>query len=624
MAGHLDEFWPDIADSAWRGGQGEGWERVPYWLDGIVPLAALVGDARLVDKVHAWVDAILRHRRPDGWVGPVTPDPSRFHEGRGPYDVWPRMPLLKALLQYYDAFQQEHVLTAAVALSRKIDDVLAQWPLHEWGRARWADLVWCCDRLYELTGDACLLSLADRARDQGYDWLGYARKVPYQGKIADRELQQFRADSDGMWMNDRYLDSHGVNVAMGLKAVAVRPPRGDGETGPELFQRFLAQLDRFHGQATGLFTADEHLAGRHPSQGTETCTVVEYLFSLATALETWGPSAPITQRWERIAYNALPASSRPNDWGHQYDQQANQVICHVTDDRIYTNNGPDSNVFALAPHFGCCTANRHQGWPKFASRLWMRHDNGLTALTYAPCRINTDIAGAAVAVEVAGCYPFDGRVPITVTCDGPSAEFELSLLIPRWAAEATVSIDEDLPFSVTPGEVAVLRRDWRGSHRIMLTIPMLPTAELRTNGAATISHGPLVMSVSIDEDWKQIGGDEPYGTWEVHPASPWNVSLELDPANPGESLSHTGPPSFLWHPFSRPEGSIALLGHARIVPGWRLEHGAAAEPPPSPTSSNGARIPVRLVPYGAARLRVTEVPWHTPSPRNDEPARQPR
>ena len=44
LSGHLDEFWPDIKDSAWFGGKAEGWERVPYWLDGLVPLAFLLDD----------------------------------------------------------------------------------------------------------------------------------------------------------------------------------------------------------------------------------------------------------------------------------------------------------------------------------------------------------------------------------------------------------------------------------------------------------------------------------------------------------------------------------------------------------------------------------------------------
>src|SRR4051812_45258848 len=51
LSGHLDEFWPDIRDSAWIGGKAEGWERVPYWLDGVVPVAYLLDDEALKAKV---------------------------------------------------------------------------------------------------------------------------------------------------------------------------------------------------------------------------------------------------------------------------------------------------------------------------------------------------------------------------------------------------------------------------------------------------------------------------------------------------------------------------------------------------------------------------------------------
>jgi hypothetical protein len=44
LSGHLDEFWPDIQDSAWIGGKAEGWERMPCWLDGVIPLACLIVD----------------------------------------------------------------------------------------------------------------------------------------------------------------------------------------------------------------------------------------------------------------------------------------------------------------------------------------------------------------------------------------------------------------------------------------------------------------------------------------------------------------------------------------------------------------------------------------------------
>jgi hypothetical protein len=29
LTGHLDDFWPDLVNSAWRGGEGEAWERGP-------------------------------------------------------------------------------------------------------------------------------------------------------------------------------------------------------------------------------------------------------------------------------------------------------------------------------------------------------------------------------------------------------------------------------------------------------------------------------------------------------------------------------------------------------------------------------------------------------------------
>ena len=70
LSGHLDEFWPDISQSGWIGGKGEGWERGPYWLDGVIPLAYELDDAALKLKIKRWVDTILKNQQPDGWLGP--------------------------------------------------------------------------------------------------------------------------------------------------------------------------------------------------------------------------------------------------------------------------------------------------------------------------------------------------------------------------------------------------------------------------------------------------------------------------------------------------------------------------------------------------------------------------
>jgi hypothetical protein len=52
LSGHLHEFWPDVAQSGWMGGPAEGWERGPYWLDGIIPLAWLLEDQPLQNEVQ--------------------------------------------------------------------------------------------------------------------------------------------------------------------------------------------------------------------------------------------------------------------------------------------------------------------------------------------------------------------------------------------------------------------------------------------------------------------------------------------------------------------------------------------------------------------------------------------
>ena len=54
MTGHLDEIWKDVGpDNGWLGGKGDPWERGPYWLDGLVPLAYTLKDPILIKKIQA-------------------------------------------------------------------------------------------------------------------------------------------------------------------------------------------------------------------------------------------------------------------------------------------------------------------------------------------------------------------------------------------------------------------------------------------------------------------------------------------------------------------------------------------------------------------------------------------
>lgn len=585
LSGHLDEFWPDVAESGWIGGASEGWERGPYWLDGIVPLAFLLDDDNLKEKIHRWINIILSHQQPDGWLGPIQ---DKKYQA---YDPWPAFIVLKAMTQYREATDDERILPAMEKFLQKLDDLLDEKPLFEWGKSRWADLVLSIHWLYEQTGESWLLDLAAKVRRQGYDWRKHFAEFQYKSKMKLKECNQ---------------TTHVVNNAMAIKQPGVWFRQSRDESDRRAVFQIIRTLDTYHGQATGLFTGDEHYAGKNPSQGTELCAVVEYMFSLENLLSILG-DARLADRLERITFNALPATFKPDMWAHQYDQQSNQVICKVSEDNIYTTNGPDSNIFGLEPNYGCCTANMHQGWPKFASHLWMKtSDDGLVAVTYAPCTVKTEIAGIQVQIYLETDYPFDDLLKFTVTVDR-RVEFPLRLRIPYWTEAAEVKIENGDPIPAKAGTFHIICREWSGCTHVTLRLPMVIRAHRRYHNSISIERGPLVYSLKIREDWRMIGGKLPHADWEVYPETPWNYALKINVNNPEESMKFKSRPVGDC-PFSPDGAPVWLEIQGRRLNEWVLEHNAAGSLPESPTYSPEPLEDLVLLPYGCTNLRITEFP----------------
>jgi hypothetical protein len=605
LGGHLDEFWPDIKDSAWFGGKAEGWERVPYWLDGFVPLAYLLDDAPLKDRVKKDIDYILDHQHPDGWFGPV----GDLQKHR-PYDVWPLFPLLKALTQYQEATGDPRVVPALLKCARKIAEVIGKEPMYSWARFRAADLAVSLYWLHEHTDgkEPWLLDLAQKVRAQAHDW-----RAQYEaGKFPEKTVKAFG------------LDSHGVNNGMALKAPGVWWRLTGDPNDRTAIDRMLAFLDEHHGQPSGMFSCDEHLAGRSPSQGTELCTVDEAMFSLETLLSITGEPA-LGDRLERIAFNAFPATFKKDMTAHQYDQQANQVVCKVARDIVYVNNGGDANIYGLEPNFGCCTANMHQGWPKYAASLWMRSpDGGLAALSYAPCTVETKVGGKAVRVVVVPGdergYPFNRgtkgtRVVINIHAQ-ERVRFPLHVRIPGWAEGADVGFGEDVAHyrrvaDVKPGTFVTIDREWGGKEpsEVSLNLPMPVRFREGFNRSVWVESGPLVYALAIEPEWKKIRDRPgPFDDWEAHPKTAWNYALELDREHPERSIELVRRQART-AAFTSEAPSLVLRVKGRRLPGWTLEKNAAAPPPPSPVSSDAALEELTLIPYGCTDLRVTEFPW---------------
>lgn len=591
LSGHLDDFWPDVGESQWFGGKAEGWERAPYWLDGVIPLAWVLDDEALKAKIERYVNHIVANQRPDGWYAPYPADANAK-----PYDVWAILLANKVLVQYHEATGDAAVLQAVLRNLKASLDALDRKPLFAWGKFRWFEGLIPVYYAYEKTGEKWLLDLARKFHEQGFDYMAF-----YGGEDVTSPTPR-----RGLWR----FDKHVVNTGMALKAYALswRLTRKDAERA--FPARMLEILDRYHGQVTGMFSGDECLSGKSPTQGTELCAVVEAMYSLEHLLAVTGDPA-FGDRLERIAFNALPATFAPDMWSHQYDQQVNQVQCTINADHMWSTNGPESNLYGLEPNFGCCTANMHQGWPKFAANLWMRAGDGIAAVAYAPSTARFETGGAQVSVTLDTDYPFRETLKLTVTTDKP-ARFPVVLRVPAWTRDATILVADGSEKSLKAGSFHKVERQWKGTTEIALRFPMSVKTSRRYNEAIAIERGPLVYSLKIGEDWKQVNADKPHrelphGDFEVRPTTPWNYGLLINEAKPQTSVVFEEQPVGE-KPFSPQGAGMAAKVKGRKLPGWKLAHGWAEEIPPEPQSSKEPIEELTLIPYGCTNIRVTEFP----------------
>jgi len=588
LGGHIEEVWPDLGpDSAWLGGEGEGWERGPYYLDGLVPLAHLLDDPVLKERAAKWMDWTLDHQQEDGWLGPVQAAKTDWFERRA-FDIWPVTVMLKALTQHHEATNDARVIPAMTRFCEWLRDHLDEHPLHEWGAYRWADLVISLHWLYNRTGLPWLLDVASKAHDQGYDWRAHFEDFQFPDKMKREDCE---------------LKTHVVNNAMAVKTPGVWYAQSGDALDKASVYKTLETLDTHHGSVTGVFTGDEHYAGKDPSQGTELCAVVEYMFSLELLLSILGDAA-FADRLERIAYNALPATFTPDMWAHQYDQQVNQVLCTVAD-RQWTNNGPESNVYGLEPNYGCCTANMHQGWPKLVANMWMATpDGGLAALVYGPCEVNASLENFTIKLAVETDYPFGETVTVRVDSSGG---FPLRFRIPGWTSGATATVNGEA-VAISDNPFITIERDWSEGDRVELCFPMSIQTETRYHDAVAVVRGPLVYSLRIGEEFRKIKGKEPAADWECHPTTAWNYGLLIDQQNPASSFKIDDDRTIGPIPFDPSATPVTLRAKGRRLPGWKLVQHSAGPLPQSPTESDAPLEDLALVPYGSTNLRVTEFP----------------
>jgi hypothetical protein len=233
-------------------------------------------------------------------------------------------------------------------------------------------------------------------------------------------------------------------------------------------------------------------------------------------------------------------------------------------------------------------------------------EDGLVAAVYAPCEMRTAVRGVAVHITEETGYPFRGAVHFAVNPASP-VSFPLQFRIPAWAVGTKIEVNGKTASESAPGSFARIDRTWKAGDRVEITFPMPPRISRWFHDSIAVERGPLVFSFSVGENWVKLRDRGMTADWQVFPSTQWNYALNVDADSPAKSIAVTES-EVGEAPFTRRHTPVSLSVKARKLNEWRAEDGVANPVPQSPVVSDQPEETITLIPYAAAKLRITAFP----------------
>lgn len=676
LCGNLGEIsaWLQKEDNAWlsKDGKGKyGWEELPYWLKGYQLLGCILDDEKILAESRVWIEGALASQRPDGDFGPdqrFGPD-RRFNDGEGTRDYWANMIMLFTLQNHYERTADPRVLDLMTKyfhyqLTVPDKDFLTRY----WQRMRGGDNLYSVYWLYNRTGDAKLLELAEKIHRRTADW-----KMP--GTLPN-------------W--------HNVNIAQCFREPATHYLQTRDETDLRATYDNFWEIRKRYGQVPGgMFGADENARPGYtdPHQATETCGFVEQMLSDQLLMQITGD--PFwADHCEDVAFNSMPASMTTDMRALRYFTAPNMAVSDAKNHAPgIQNRGP---FFMMNPFSSrCCQHNHSIGWPYYAKHLWLATpDNGLCAALHSASEVTAKVGpgkGAIVRIVAETKYPFEETIVFKIGT-ARAVSFPLYLRVPAWcrapqlaingqkisatatasapaenrisseatrSAQATVNREPATVNVITPDGTAApagnyklktvnrgglaavpaaigggaylrIEREWRDGDTVTLDLPMSVSVRqwAENHDSVSVNYGPLTFSLKIGERYERRGSEETairdskwqpgadkskWPSFEIFPETPWNYGLVLDRAAIERPEKAFAVEKLAWpgdnFPFTTDSAPIRMMARAKKIPQWTLdEHGLAGKLQPGPVASAEPEETVTLIPMGAARLRISAFP----------------
>ncbi len=613
LSGNIENVFEDLSrSSAWLGGTGEAWERGPYYLDGLIPLAFLTNDNTLKDRVHTWCNYIVAHQEKDGFFG-----------SKRSIDWWPRMVIAKAFVSLHRATNDKKIIDFLTAYFHyKLENIDNQ-PLGMWAVARSLECFEAIQYVYEITNDEKLLRLAQKLINYGYDFEDYFLNPPITQKttsyiskvsitfiktIFDKWLNALAKKSqkaekpqkketiiktNNLTFTKNFMKSHGVNISMMLKypfyVAHFKNDYSNVENAYKGYQKILV----LHGTALRMHSCDEHLMGTSPCQGVELCAVVEQMYSYA---EMFRLTADMKYQEENqfLCYNVLPTLFDDKMNSHQYVTQANQIRADKAKRQFYDTND-EANIFGIAPNFGCCAANFHQGYPKFIDSSIMYNEHTCYISQLIQGHICEQRKEGKVDFLLSGIFPFENNYSITVNTFPKNTSL-------------VVRLPENYDIEIVSSKLHQQKKD----HAIftnlaegdVISLTLKPHMKIIKNADATNSfiYGAFLLARKIECQERFLRGVAPFHDKEFIPTSSYNASPILQNGSLN-ILSITSRDTLDGVPFNKSNAHLEIVVEGIEIVNIKEYKNSICDNLQKPQLGNKCNI--TLVPIAETYLKIT-------------------
>ena len=603
ITGHLDERnvvyekgWLGVPiESMGAGEEGTNWplEQSAYWLDGLVKLAYILDDSTLIAKAKSRLDPIVD--------GVLNSGPSFIHwrpknQLEKTFDNWAHSHMGRAMVGYYSATKDPRILEALVKVYSEytFPELIRRDFLNVNGMVNIDPII----ETYLYSKDSAVLSKA----------------------LELSEIPEFK-ELTKQWNQDSIEVGHGVIFYENLRVPAIL------STVSHDIQHFNAAVkalewgEKDNLLPIGLVSSEEYLAGIGSTRNIETCNVAAGAHTLNWLLRITG-NRKYADQVEQIFFNAGPA---PIDRDFQtmcYYQSPNRISTDLPKDVPHCPGGQSYQFSEIGSSVLCCVGNSNRIIPNYISNMWMKtDDNGLAAVLYGPCTLNTQINGIPVKIQSSTNYPFEETIQMSVTTVNKNS-FPIHLKVPGWCDNPGIKINnEEVSIDLNEMGFAVIERTWKSGDIVDLVFPMkvkviqgretkysgidyfkksgrarriAKSNEEVNNPYSSVLYGPLLFALPIPDN-----GPNAMGT-----AVPINFALNLSSEKPNEMVKiEKQVISRPWH-WQLENAPIKITVPAKQFD-WEPTE---LQPLPANLIVEGKDTTILLVPYNLTKFRVSMFP----------------